>query len=339
MKISFRDWYEGNLSEVVRDFSKLPEVEVVEKAKDFVFNDDDVERCRRRFSLIRGRASRDNIEQCVKEKRKKFDEIPNGGYTSVFYVNGEKYVFYCNREYGREFKGHELDGVFSIEFSGPNSYKLTKSHSASHANMVYSHVISCVVRSMEMERALGGEVNGFAFDAFDREMGIVYDYFYKIYLKPRGYLRMEENLYLDRGYLRKLMSGGSEVSKREILQGVLDGRKRADLDNLRKEKGIERRLVVYVNKIIMAKKKFPFVCFVRKMGIDYQETPYLDVLRLSGDDVYLDRVYLHEILDQVVDPVEVSRFVNILKANKYFAVNHQILDGLSSNLMNSPTLK
>ena len=89
----------------------------------------------------------------------------------------------------------------------------------------------------------------------------------------------------------------------------------------------------------MAKKKVPFVCFVRKMGIDYQETPYLDVLRLSGDDVYLDRVYLHEILDQVVDPVEVSRFVNILKANKYYAVSHQILDGLVSNFTNSPNLK
>jgi len=340
MKISFRDWYEGNLSEVVRDFSKLPQVEVTVKEKDFVFNDEEVWRsCHRNLSLTISRVSREDVNQCVKEKKKLFDEIPNGGYVSTFYINGDRYVFYCNREYGQEFKGYELEGVFSIEFRGPNSYKLTKSHSASHANMVYSHVISCVVRSMEMERALGGEVNGFAFDAFDREMGIVYDYFYKIYLKPRGYLRMEENLYLDRGYLRKLMSGGSDVSKRELLQGVLNGRKTADLDNLRKEKGIERRLGVYVNKIIMAKKKVPFVCFVRKMGIDYQETPYLDVLRLSGDDVYLDRVYLHEILDQVVDPVEVSRFVNILKANKYYAVSHQILDGLVSNFTNSPNLK
>lgn len=342
MRISFRDWYECNISEVVRDFSKLPVVDIGVIPNNLEFRDDEAaSRCVKTLGVLGIlKISKEAVKRCVSEKRKIFDKIPNGGYWSNFDINGDSYVFNCYRSYGQLFNGHELDGVFSVEFRGPNSYKLTKSHSASHANMVYSHVISSVLRSMEMERSLGGEVNGFVFDAFDRDMGIVYDYFYKIYLKPSGYLRVDSNLYLNRGYLKKLMSGATDMNKRDFLKGVLNGRKTDQFDKLRRDKGMERKLGYYVNKIILAKRKyFPFLCFVRKLGMDMEDNFYLDVLRLNGDDISRDMIYVSEILGDRVDSSEALRFIELLRRDKYFAVSHQILDGLSSNLMNSPTLK
>lgn len=219
----------------------------------------------------RQESRQESISDCVDEKRSEHEEEQerkkaeweeenegaNGGYDVKFHV--DTYPTLLGQQIGAKrkefeveitrekefFGGKEIPNVFSIYFGGPESTSLTHDNSGGEARAIYNHLLASIVKAVETEKEHGREVNGFSFSAAEIPMHLMYDKFYRSYLKPAGYTRVNDSyLFMKNEYIERTDSYHKEridKSNSEIED---------NLKKIREGKSILKTLNSYIGKLV-----------------------------------------------------------------------------------------
>ena len=153
-----------------------------------------------------------------------FDNRGQANYVSKFKVGEDDYTVDIKSLQNKKFIGKILEKVYDISFHGPTGFLTANKNSPGVAKSVYDHVLASVVKMVDIEKS----VQGFVFTPAESKMALMYRKFYKDYLKPAGYLRVNSQMYLKKEYIRQLMSGLSDADKNNVFKQIVDNNKEAD---------------------------------------------------------------------------------------------------------------
>lgn len=134
-----------------------------------------------------------------------------GGYKFNFHDNVNDYIVYFHGPTREKYKIEEtkenlyFDNCWSVDFEGPNGYKLT--NSAINPMAIYSKVILSIrkliaLRNPEMIQFLG----------YDASQDVMYHYFYKRFLS-KLFTKIEEHMYLRNDLFEKLKSNQNFINQ------------------------------------------------------------------------------------------------------------------------------
>jgi hypothetical protein len=177
-----------------------------------------------------------------------FDNRGQANYVSKFKIGEDDYTVDIKSLQNKKFIGKILEKVYDISFHGPTGFLTANKNNPGVAKSVYDHVLASVVKMVDVEK----NVQGFVFTPAESKMALMYRKFYKDYLKPAGYLRVNSQLYLKKPYIRQLMSGLSGPDKKNVLGQIADNNKEADkgINDARKEKMVDRAATAFLNKMV-----------------------------------------------------------------------------------------
>ena len=173
-------------------------------------------------------------------------------YVSKFTIGEDSYKVEI-RPIEQSFAGKNLEGIFDISFHGPAGYLTTNKNNTGVAKNVYQHLLASVAKMKEVQEG----VNGFSFIAAEPKMALLYKKFYKDYMLPAGYLRVNYQLYLNKSYIRQILSALPDSDKRKVLGQIASDNREAnfDINRAKKIKNKERSATIFlkgmVNKIIV----------------------------------------------------------------------------------------
>lgn len=180
----------------------------------------DMRRKRRQADRDEEQAKEDTIRDCVEQKREEYEEnrpetAENGGYESHFTHDGKPYEVSLNRE-KEDYQGVEIPGFFSVVFEGPAGTSSTGT-AGTAATAIYTQLLLSVKKLIEVET-----VNGFSFSPAEPAMGLVYQRFYKQFLQPAGFIRINMNDYLKKDYLKELLKKKADSEKKRVYGKIID---------------------------------------------------------------------------------------------------------------------
>lgn len=168
------------------------------------------------------------ISDCVEEKRREWEEenanrIPgfenNGGYKSKFRIGGDAFEVGMDRVDDLKYEGQTVHPSFSITFSGPSRFSTTNK-AGSGASTIYTQLLLAVKKLTETEK-----VNGLTFYPAEPGMGLVYQRFYKQYLKAE-FLRVSPKEYVRKDYIQEILAGKSQGKKNLAYSQILGNERR-----------------------------------------------------------------------------------------------------------------
>ena len=127
-------------------------------------------------------------------------QITGDYYNYYFNHNGDSYKASFYRA-NIEYQGEIIPDVFDLSLKGPNQYGVTRT-SGTSGSIVYSNLLLAVKKLIEIVA-----VNGFQFKGSVGSMDLVYDRFYKTFLKE-DFIRVTPDLYLNKSYLKEKFKDG-----------------------------------------------------------------------------------------------------------------------------------
>jgi hypothetical protein len=162
----------------------------------------DMKRKQRQAEREAEQARDDAVRDCVEEKRSDHEEDrrnsgENGGYETSFQHDGNNYSVNFERDKSQDYQGVEVPGFFSIVFTGPKGTSSTKM-AGTAATAIYTQLMLAVKKLIEIE-----QVNGLGFSPAEPGMGLVYQRFYRQYLQPGGFIRVDPYTYILKEWIKK----------------------------------------------------------------------------------------------------------------------------------------
>lgn len=286
--------------------------------------------------------SRDEeLSDCVEEKRKEHEEeqerrreehervkseAPSGNYESNFKIGEDNFKVEIQRDRNISFNDEKLTGVFDIYFQGPNSYQLTGKNTASEASVRYKYLLASVAKMVQTETDEGNPVNGFTFSAAQEAMNLMYNKFYKDYLQPNGYLRVEKTVYLKKDYIREILSGSADYSKKYAYKKILSTNTEVQslLKKIKEKKAIDRQAKKIIPTLfgkIISYKTWQGATIERPgfvLGISPGHEPLVKVAIINGsNEATWTNLKLTDIQDKQPPQEEVIKLLTAMDKNRH----------------------
>lgn len=188
----------------------------------------------------------EEIENCVEEKRQEYERDLEKGFQHSFTIDNEKFnIRFTDLQYGQDESFIEkcrnlgldktevknvIGKIYSIEFNKNDEYHATKENK--NYIKIYSQLILAVKKLIETE-----SVGGLSFSGYERGMNLIYEKFYKTFLK-KHFTIFSDKLYLKNEAIKQIMKLGNKFHKIEIANHIKDTQKtkQKNLDLIRNEK-------------------------------------------------------------------------------------------------------
>ena len=133
----------------------------------------------------------------------------------------------------------DIDNLFSVAFHGPKGFRTTGGNNVATARQVYDHLLASIWKMMKREKKEGREVNGFVFSPQESKMALIYDKFYKEYLRPNGFIKGSGGLIIRKNYLREILGPYEKHNIANQIRNNLRSEKE-ELKQIRKSKALKR---------------------------------------------------------------------------------------------------
>jgi hypothetical protein len=254
------DWEEENK----RNYNKA--IELAEEEREF-----EIKYCLRKKREAHEEEQRERRERHEREKAEE-------GYDSEFDYQGQNFkVEIIKKQFNLpvhdSFHKIPLKNIYEINFLGPKDYKTTNLNSVGAASQIYAHLIASIVKMVQREKEEGNQINGFYFSASESKMIPIYNMFYRNYLQPQGYLKIDD-FYLNESYFEEIIKDLGTEEKEEVLNKIAYITQQ-DKSNLQKSKmfknnmrNIQRLFGKIVLFSVFNKERAGLVTGLKKLGLD-----------------------------------------------------------------------
>jgi hypothetical protein len=133
----------------------------------------------------------------------------------------------------------DIDNLFSVAFHGPKGFRTTGGNDVATARQVYDHLLASIWKMMKREKKEGREVNGFVFRPQESKMALMYDKFYKEYLRPNGFIKGSGGFIVRKDYLREILRADEKPKVTKQIRNNLRSEKE-ELKQIRRSKAFKR---------------------------------------------------------------------------------------------------
>jgi hypothetical protein len=143
----------------------------------------------------------------------------------------------------------DINNLFSVAFHGPKGFQTTGGNNAATARQVYDHLLASIWKMMKREKEEGREVNGFVFRPQESKMALIYDKFYKEYLRPNGFIKGSGGFIVRKNYLRELLKAEEKPKVAKQIRDNLRSEKEG-LKKIRNLKALNRQAEPTLKRMI-----------------------------------------------------------------------------------------
>lgn len=237
---------------------------------------------------------------------KKIEEGSRNIYQSYFKIQDKKFLVELELESGNK---NNYQGVYDINFQGPNGVLLTNDSSPGEARKIYNYLLASIYKITQTIESDGQKVNGFSFIYAQINMDLIYESFYKSYLLPLGFIKANKKsdytLYLKKEYLREFIKEKNPDEKWEILKSVKDAENQSkeSISNNRQEKGRLKQLRILTNNSLDTIIYFKKADGKIKNGIGY-------IIKTNPEWLYVTILHINPITSEVERSTVVSHDAN-----------------------------